>query len=98
MAKKLVAKVRFDDGSNVGESGKSSDYAVGQEYKGDAASMDAAVKAGLVCDPADLKVKAVTDVKDQTIAKLEKANAKLQAENQELRAALSEKKPVAVKA
>lgn len=74
MAKsELVAASRFDDGTKVGENGKSSDYNVGEAYQGDAKQAAALKKQGLLSTEAELKnvPKAALDAKDVIIKKLE---------------------------
>ena len=77
MAKqKLVAKVRFDDGSKRGADNKSMDYEVGEVYQGDDAQ--AALDKGFLCSESDLKAsKEVLDAKDKLIRELQDKNAKL---------------------
>lgn len=97
MAKaKLVAKVRFDDGSKRGEDNKSKDYEIGEAYQG--SNADALKKQGLLCSEAELSAsKEALDDKDKTIRALEdklmeanRLNQKLQKEIAELKA---EQKP-----
>ena len=75
MAKeKLVAKVRFDDGTKKGANGvSSSDYNMGEAYMGgDAKEIAALKKKGLLCSEAELKASAeVLDEKDKVIKALE---------------------------
>ena len=77
MAKqKLVAKVRFDDGSKKGEDGKSRDYEVGEAYMG--SDPKAALDKGFLCSESDLKAsKEVLDAKDKMIRELQEKNADL---------------------
>lgn len=79
MAKhKMVAKVRFDDGSKKGPGGKSLDYNIGEEYQGDASMQKKAMKEGLICNEGDLQVtKETVDAKDLVIEKLEGKIAEL---------------------
>lgn len=83
MAKaKLVAKVRFDDGSKKGLDGKPTDYDIGEEYKGACAALAKAKSDGLICSESDLAAsKEVLDEKDKTIRALED---KLMAANKEI--------------
>lgn len=103
MAKqKLVAKVRFDDGTKKGENGKAVDYNIGDLYEGDAEQAAAAKKAGLVCGESELTAsKEVVDEKDRTIRSLEakldaalKENQALRQENDELKSAGGDEQPV----
>ncbi len=69
---KLVAKVRFDDGSKKAHNGKATDYNVGEEYLGDAKQAMILRKKGLLCSSAELNASAeVIDEKDKTIKALE---------------------------
>jgi hypothetical protein len=86
MAKqKLVAKQRFDDGSKKHpSSGKPVDYEIGEAYAGDVVQAESAMRNGLLCTEAELKMsKEVLDEKDRTIRqleeKLDKANKSIDA-------------------
>lgn len=74
---KLVAKVRFDDGSKkVG--GKSKDYEIGEEYAGDKKNEAGLKKQGLLCPQEELQVaKDVLKDKDALIASLQDENRNL---------------------
>lgn len=101
MAKqKLVAKVRFDDGSKKGADNKSQDYEVGEMYMGD--DPQSALDKGFLCSESDLKAsKEVLDAKDKTIRELQEKNAKLNKQvdqlQKDLDAAGADKKPGKVK-
>lgn len=75
MAKeKLVAKVRFDDGTKkTGNGVSSADYNIGEAYMGsDSKEIAALKKKGLLCSEAELKASAeVLDEKDKVIKALE---------------------------
>ncbi len=99
MAKKMVAKVNFDDGTNKGSGKITHNYKVGDEYLGDAAALKVAKAKGLVCSEEELVIsKSVVDEKDQKIADLQKAVASaealisdLQAENEDLKKSAKKK-------
>lgn len=84
MAKqKLVAKVRFDDGTKRGEDNKSRDYEVGEVYQGE--DPKAAMDKGFLCSESDLKAsKEVLDAKDKLIRELQDKNEKLNKQNDQL--------------
>ncbi len=90
MAKKLVARIRFDDGSKRVQNA-SVDYAIGEEYKGDNAA--ALEKKGFLCEEKDLQVKAAVDEKDKVIAGLEKQIKALKKEIEELKSVDADKAP-----
>ncbi len=92
MAKqKLVARVRFDDGSKKGPSGKATDYEIGEEYKGENTAQ--LKKDGMICSESELVAsKEVIDEKDRAIRALEDKLAKALSENVELQKELDELK------
>lgn len=99
MAKqKLVAKVRFDDGSKRGEDGKSKDYEIGEAYQGSAEQSAVAESNGFLCLESDLKAsKEVLDAKDKMIRELQDklalANKKIDQLQKDLDAAGAPKAP-----